>query len=231
MNSISSRQNVYNLNTHPYVISPNPKTEINKVSISPSIDPTAFIGPFSSIIGDVTIEKNVFIACNVTVRCDEGSPFFIGESSNLQDGVILHGLAKEKVLIDNKKYSIYIGKSVSCAHGAIIHGPCYLKDNVFVGFNSTVFYAIVGEGTYISANTLVTGAIKIPPNKFIPSGAIIDTQEKADALMDIPKDREEFAKEVIKINSAFPQSYSILFGEGHCSCGLHYDLNSPDLLK
>lgn len=211
---------------HPCLISANPQTNFNKNSIYPTIDGSAFIGPFSSVIGDVTIEKNVFIACNVTIRSDEGTPFFIGENSNLQDGVILHGLAKEKVLIDNKKYSIYIGKSVSCAHGSIIHGPCCLKDNVFVGFNSTIFYAIVGEGTYISPNVLIAGGIKIPPKKFIPFGAIIDTQEKADALIDIPKEKENFARDVIKTNSEFPSSYSQLLGS---NCYNRISLSSSKL--
>lgn len=221
---------VFDLNTHPHVISKNPRTKFNKVSTYPKIHPTAFIGPFSSIIGDVTIEKNVFIACNVVVRCDEGTPFFIGENSNLQDGVILHGLAKERVLVDDEKYSIYIGKSVSCAHGSIIHGPCLLEDNVFVGFNSVVFFATIGEGTFISSNVLITDGVKIAPRKFVPSGAVIDTQEKADCLPNIPEDKEELAKKVQEVNIQFPNAYSLLFGKGCCSCGLHYDLNSPDLL-
>lgn len=229
MNASPKKSNIFNLNTHPHVISPNPPTEFNKISKSPTIDSSSFIGPFSSIIGDVTIDKNVFIACNVVVRCDEGSPFFIGENSNLQDGVILHGLARKKVLVNNKKYSIYIGKSVSCAHGSIIHGPCFLNDDVFVGFNSTVFYAIVGKGTYISSNCLITGGIKIESNKFVPPGSVIDSQEKADILPNIPKNKDELAKNVQEINNLFPYSYSTMFGEGRCSCGLHYNLNNSDI--
>jgi carbon dioxide concentrating mechanism protein CcmM len=109
------------LNIYTYFIGANPATSFNPESIFPSIDATASIGPFSTIIGDVIIKENVFIAPSVTIRADEGSPFFIGPNRNLQDGVILHGLNEGRVTVNDKKFSIYIGNNVSCAHGCIIH--------------------------------------------------------------------------------------------------------------
>ena len=40
------------------------------MSIYPQINESAFIGPFSSVIGDVKIEENVFVAANVVLRAD-----------------------------------------------------------------------------------------------------------------------------------------------------------------
>ena len=216
----------FNINAH--FIAPNPQTTFNPRSVSPYIDSTAYVGPFSSIIGNVIIGKNVFIAPNVSIRADEGFPFFIDSFTNIQDGVILHGLENARVLYGNKKYSIYIGKHVSCAHGCIIHGPCKIGDNVFVGFHSIVLNAIIGDNCYISHNALVTGGIKVDAGRFIPTGAIIDTQNKADKLGPVPQSEIEFAQEVQHVNNEFPDAYSLMFGATKCSCGLSCN---PDTLK
>jgi carbonic anhydrase len=211
----------FNINAH--FIAPNPPTSFNPESVAPSIDPTVYVGPFSSIIGDVTIGQNVFIAPNVSIRADEGFPFYIDSDTNIQDGVILHGLEHGRVVQCGRKYSIYIGKRVSCTHGCIIHGPCKIEDNVFVGFHAIVLNAIIEEGCYISPNALVTGGIKIRRNRFIPAGAIIDTQDKADILGPVPESQIEFAREVQHVNQEFPNAYSLQFGSTRCSCGLACD--------
>nr|WP_264447499.1 hypothetical protein [Bacillus cereus] len=81
-------------------ISPNPITSFNPIQRYPKIDKTAFISPFSSVIGDVRIKNNVYVAPNVSVRADEGTPFYISSNTNLQDGVILHGLLNKFVSIE-----------------------------------------------------------------------------------------------------------------------------------
>ncbi len=225
LNDFSGRPiRTFNINAH--FIASNPPTSFNPRSIYPRIHKTAFVGPFSSIIGDVSIGENVFIAPNVSIRADEGTPFHIGSNTNIQDGVILHGLEHGRVLHNGKEYSIYIANEVSCAHGCIIHGPCKLENRVFVGFHAIVLNAIVGEGSYISINALVTGGIRIAPNRFVPPGAIIETQEQADALGPVPADQEEFAEEVQHINQQFPPAYSLHFGSTRCSCGLACDCHT-----
>ena len=208
----------FNINAH--FIAPNPRTTFNPISIRPRIDRTAYIGPFSSVIGNVTIRNNVFVAPNVSIRADEGTPFFIDSNVNLQDGVILHGLAHGRVTHNGREYSIYIGKRVSCAHGCIIHGPCKLGDDVFVGFHTIVLNAVIGEGCFLSHGAIVTGGIIVAPHRFVPTGAVIDTQGLADRLPTVTQAQMEFTEEVQHVNQEFPASYSLLFGETRCSCGL-----------
>ncbi|OCT14197.1 carbonate dehydratase [Paenibacillus pectinilyticus] len=205
-------------------ISSNPATSFNQQAVHPRIDPSAFVGPFSSVIGDVTIASNVFIAPSVSIRADEGTPFYIGEGTNLQDGAILHGLKDAKVIVNEDLYAIFIDRSVTIAHGAIVHGPVFIGRGSFVGFQSLVFQAVVGNNVYISNNAVVIGKVSIADDRFIPPGAIIDTQEKADRLSLRPKDAAEFAKEVIRINRDFSSSYALAFGEHRCSCGLACNL-------
>jgi hypothetical protein len=89
-------------NLYAYFISGNPSTSFNPISRYPNIDTNSFIGPFSSVIGDVRIDKNVFVGCNAVLRADEGTPFYIGCNSNIQDGVILHGLKNEQFMVYGK---------------------------------------------------------------------------------------------------------------------------------
>jgi carbonic anhydrase/acetyltransferase-like protein (isoleucine patch superfamily) len=204
-------------------IGPNPTTSINPIQYYPIIDKTAIISPFSSVIGDVVLKNNIYIAPNVSIRADEGTPFLIESNTNLQDGVILHGLKNRHIIFNGDRYSIFIGNEVNIAHGALVHGPCYIGNKVFVGFRSIIYNAIVEQGVFISYNAVVTNGVKISPNRFVPPGAHIDTQEKADALSQVPKDSKEFAKEVQRVNQEFPASYHLLFGENRCSCGFSYN--------
>lgn len=204
-------------------ISPNPITSFNPVQRYPSIDETALISPFSSVIGDVFLGDNVYIAPNVSVRADEGAPFYICSTVNLQEGVVLHGLVDKRISLGKNSYSIFIGNEVTIAHGALLHGPCYIGNDVFVGFKSIVYNAIVENGAFISYNAVVTNGVRVAKNRFVPPGAHIDTQEKANVLSTVPKDSEEFAIEVQRVNQEFPAFYHLLIGNNRCSCGFAYN--------
>ncbi len=219
-NPFTNYQNRTSFNQFVHFIGPNPVTSFQPIPKYPRIHPSSFIGPFSSVIGDVTIESNVFIGPNASIRADEGTPFYIGSNTNIQDGVILHGLRGEHIQVGTIRYSIYIGEGVSCTHGCIIHGPCYIGSNSFIGFNSIIFDAIVEPGVYISAGAVVTNGVRVASGRFVPPGAAIDSQKEADQLGPIPADREAFAREVQRVNREFPTTYSLYFGALRCSCGL-----------
>ncbi|MGV8979862.1 carbonate dehydratase [Clostridium sp.] len=218
-------------NVYSYFVSSNPPTSFNPKSIYPSIDKTAFIGPFSSIIGDVTICSEVFIGCNSTLRADEGTPFYIGSKTNIQDGAILHGLKNIKFTVNKKEYSIYIGNEVSIAHGAMVHGPCIIGNNTFVGFNAIIFNSIVEDGCYIDLAAIVTDGVIIPANRYVPAGAIINTQEKANALAMVTQSNEDFGIGVIKSNFELSQAYSLKFGDTRCSCGISCNRDTFEKLE
>lgn len=208
------------VNTYSYFVGPNPPTSYNPYSYYPTIDRSAFLSPFSFIIGDVTISSQTFIGPHVSIRADEGTPFYIGKESNIQDGVIIHGLKEQHYEVEGKYYSVYIKNKVSCAHGALVHGPVVIEDHVFVGFNAIVYQAWIGEGSFISTGATVTNGVRLKNNRFVPPNATIDTQEKADSLSSVPISESEFAKQVQRVNAEFPPSYSLYFGKNRCSCGL-----------
>ncbi|MEG4495980.1 ribulose bisphosphate carboxylase small subunit [Microcoleus sp. F10-C6] len=184
-----------------------PPTPWSKNLAEPKIHDTAFVHSFSNIIGDVHIGSNVMIAPGTSIRADEGTPFHIGEGSNIQDGVVIHGLEKGRVTgDDDKSYSVWVGKNTSLTHMSLIHGPAYVGDDCFIGFRSTVFNARVGNGCIVMMHVLIKD-VEIPEGKYVPSGAIITNQKQADRLPDVLDSDVQFATHVIGINDALRTGY------------------------
>ena len=184
-----------------------PPTPWSRNLAEPNIDPTAYIHPFSNVIGDVRIGANVIVAPGTSIRADEGTPFHISENTNLQDGVVIHGLEQGRVIgDDDNQYSVWIGKNASITHMALIHGPAYVGDECFIGFRSTVFNARVGNGCIVMMHALIQD-VEIPPGKYVPSGAIITNQQQADRLPDVQAQDKEFSHHVVGINQALRSGY------------------------
>jgi len=184
-----------------------PPTPWSKNLAEPKIHETAYVHSFSNIIGDVHIGSKVLIAPGTSIRADEGTPFYIGESTNIQDGVVIHGLEQGRVTgDDDNSYSVWVGKNTSLTHMSLIHGPAYVGDDCFIGFRSTVFNARVGNGCIVMMHVLIQD-VEIPPGKYIPSGAVITNQQQADRLPDVQDSDVKFATHVIGVNDALRTGY------------------------
>jgi len=184
-----------------------PPTPWSRDLAEPQIDPSAYVHSFSNLIGDVYIGANVLIAPGTSIRADEGSPFHIGNGTNVQDGVVIHGLEKGRVVgEDGQEYSVWIGDRTSITHMALVHGPAYIGNDCFIGFRSTVFNARVGDGCIISLHALVQD-VEIPAGRYVPSGAVITTQQQADALLNVRESDQNFASHVVGINESLRQGY------------------------
>lgn len=184
-----------------------PPTPWSSTLAEPQIHETAYVHSFSNLIGDVRIGANVLIAPGTSIRADEGHPFYIGESTNVQDGVVIHGLEKGRVAgNDGEAYSVWIGSNSSIAHMALIHGPAYVGDDCFIGFRSTVFNSRVGDGCIVMMHCLIEN-VEIPPGRYIPSGSIITTQQQADRLPAAQEADVKFTSHVVQVNEALRSGY------------------------
>jgi carbonic anhydrase/acetyltransferase-like protein (isoleucine patch superfamily) len=176
-----------------------PKTSWNSKECMPTIAETAYVDDSAVIIGDVRIGEEVYVGPVVSLRADEANPIIIGEMCNIQDGVIFHGLMGS---------SISLGRKISIAHGAVIHGPMNIGDESFVGFNSVVHASTLGKKCFVGHAAAVVG-VTLADGKFVPHGALVDTQEKADALGPVPESLKHFNEEVVEVNREFARSYRI----------------------
>lgn len=170
------------------------------------IAPSAFVHDKASVIGKVVLGDHVHIAATSSVRADEGSPFFIGSNSNIQDGVVIHALKDRYVKVGGEDWAVYVGKNVSMAHNALIHGPCYIGDDTFIGFKAVVHDAVIGEHCFVGIGAVVVG-VEIPAGKFVPHGQIVDTADKVKALPPVSEAQAEFNEDVVEVNRGLAAAY------------------------
>jgi sulfate permease, SulP family len=177
------------------------------VRTRPRIHPTAYVHPTATVIGWVELGREVNVAADTSIRADEGAPFFIGDRSNVQDGVVMHALKDKWVRVDGRQWAIYIGANCSLAHQALVHGPSMIGDRTFIGFKAIVHDSIVGEGCFIGHNALVVG-VEIPPGKRVPSGWVVDTPEKVKQLPPVEDAHAHFNEDVVQVNRGLVMAYS-----------------------
>lgn len=197
---------------------PNTPTSFNETVDSPRFPRGTFVHPMATLTGNVTLGARVYVAPGASVRGDEGQPIYIGDESNVQDGVVLHGLEteedglpieKNQVTVDGQKYSVYVGKKVSMAHQSQVHGPAKVGDGTFVGMQALVFKAEVGAGCVLEPGAKVIG-VKIEAGHYVPAGMVVNRQEIADNL---PKITEDYAfrslnDAVVHVNTQFADGYT-----------------------
>ncbi len=125
--------------------------------IKPRLTSGCYVAPNAIVLGDVEMGKDSNIWFNCVVRGDI-EKIVIGESTNIQDGCILH---------TSDGTPLTIGKEVTVGHGAIIHG-CTIGDSCLVGMGS-----IVMDGAVIGKNSLIAAGSIVPPGKKYPDGSFI----------------------------------------------------------
>ncbi len=160
----------------------------------PEIHESSHVDPLAVVIGRVVVESDVLIAPGASIRADEGSPFFIGRGTNIQDLVVLHGLGKKYFEVDGVSWSIYIGSHCSIAHCACVHGPVVIGKKTFIGIRSTVWGSIIGRECNIGFHCLIRDVV-IPSHRRVPDGSMILCQADADnlptvSLKDFPHNRD-----------------------------------------
>lgn len=175
----------------------NPVTPWNSVPTAPVIDSTAYIDPQASVIGNVAIGASVMVSPMASIRSDEGMPIFVGNRSNVQDGVVLHALEtideegepveKNLVEVDGKKYAVYVGENVSLAHQSQVHGPASVGDDTFIGMQAFVFKSKVGNNCVLEPTSAAIG-VTIPDGRYVPAGTVVTSQAEADKLPEITDD-------------------------------------------
>ncbi len=122
--------------------------------LSPIIGTSCFLADNATIVGEVVLGDQCSVWFQAILRGDVHS-ISIGDRTNIQDGVVVHGTYK--------KAKTVIGSDVSIGHNAIVHG-CTIEDGVLIGMGSIVMdHAVVGKGSIVAAGAVVLGGTIIPP--------------------------------------------------------------------
>ncbi len=199
-------------------------TPWNNKNIKPDIELSVYVHPQASVIGAVSIGKNVMVSPQASLRGDEGMSIHIGDDSNVQDGVVVHALEtldeekrpvdKNLVEVAGKKYAVYIGNRVSLAHQSQVHGPASIGDDTFVGMQAFVFKSKVGKNVVLEPGVRIVG-VTIPDGRYVHLGMIVENQTVADNLPVITDDYvfKDLNKGVIHVNTNLAAGYNMMNGK------------------
>ena len=210
---------------------PNVLTTFNTKVNLPQLDGSAFVDPLASVIGEVALGREVYVAPFASIRGDEGQPISVGEESNVQDGVVIHALETVQAglpipnrtfEVNGKAYAVYIGKRVSLAHQSQVHGPARVDDGVFIGMQALVFKSSVGPGSVLEPGAKLVG-VNVAGGRYVPAGAVVTDQAVADRLPVIT-DQYPFASlndAVVHVNTSFAKGYSAAADGARANRGEH----------
>jgi carbonic anhydrase/acetyltransferase-like protein (isoleucine patch superfamily) len=119
---------------------------------SPVVDPSAFIAPTATLIGDVRVEAGASVWFNAVLRADY-APIIIREGANVQDGSVLH--APPGIPCD-------IGPGATIAHTCVVHGAHIGAEALIANHATVLDGAVIGRRSLIAAHSLVVAGTKIP---------------------------------------------------------------------
>jgi carbonic anhydrase/acetyltransferase-like protein (isoleucine patch superfamily) len=122
----------------------------------PEVDPTAFIAPTATLVGEVTVEANASVWYGAVIRADFG-PVIVRAGANVQDGAVLHGPAE--IVTE-------VGPGATVAHLCVVHGAV-LGEECLVANG-----AIVLDGASVGARSLIAAGAVVTPGTQIPDGVL-----------------------------------------------------------
>ena len=121
------------------------------------IDASAFIHAEAFVYGDVSLGARASVWPGAVIRGDS-APVTIGESSNVQDGVVIH--------VD-PGLPCTIGSRVTIGHRAVVHGAT-VEDDCLIAIGAIVLNrVVVGSGSLVGAGAVCSEGMVIPPNSLV----------------------------------------------------------------
>ena len=157
---------------------------------SPVIDPSAFIHPLATVLGNVTIGKKVYVGPGAVIRGDWGE-VVINDGCNVQENCVIHSFPGATTVLEE---NAHIG------HGAVLHGP-HIGRNVLVGMN-----AVVMDGAKIGENTIIGALTLIPSEADIPAGKVVGGNPYA-ILRDATRAMIEWKTKGTELYQTLPDRY------------------------
>src|SRR6478672_5575557 len=123
--------------------------------LTPRIDPSAFVAPTATLVGDVYVEAGASIWYGAVIRADY-APVIIRAGANVQENATIHG---------PPGLTTDIGPGATVAHNCVVHGAL-LEEECLVANGSVVLdgatigaKALVAAGSVVAAGTVVAAGM------------------------------------------------------------------------
>lgn len=125
--------------------------------VRPVVDPTAFVHPTATLIGDVHVGAGCLVGPGASLRGDIGR-LVMKAGSNVQDNCTVHVFPGKECVIEEDGH---------VGHGAVLHG-CTIGRNAMVGMNAVVMDdAVIGENAFVAAMAFVKAGTQVPPRTLV----------------------------------------------------------------
>jgi carbonic anhydrase/acetyltransferase-like protein (isoleucine patch superfamily) len=123
---------------------------------APQIDPTAYVHPDATVIGNVTIGPESTVWPQTVLRGDYGH-IEIGARTSIQDGSVVHTTAQIPTIVGD-----------DCVIGHLVHLECCtVRNGALVGTGAIVLHdAVIESGAWVGAGAVV------PNRMVVPTGAM-----------------------------------------------------------
>jgi len=128
---------------------------------SPRIGSNSYIDESAVVIGDVVIGDDCSVWPMTVIRGDVNI-IRIGNSSNIQDGCVLH--VSHQGEHNPEGAELHLGDQVTVAHKVLLHG-CRIGNQCLIGMGS-----IVTDNALIEDRVMIGSGSLVPPNKVLESG-------------------------------------------------------------
>jgi len=114
--------------------------------IAPRVAASAYVAPTATVLGNVVLAERASVWFAATLRGDNEA-ITIGESSNVQDGAVLH---------TDMGFPLNVAANVTIGHQAMLHG-CTIGEYSLIGIQSVLLNgAVVGRFCLVGAGAVVT---------------------------------------------------------------------------
>ena len=123
----------------------------------PTIDPSAYVHPDATVIGDVTLGEGATVWPRAVLRGDYGV-ISVGAGTSIQDGTVVHATGIDATVI---------GAECVVGHLAHLEG-CVVEDRCLIGSGS-----IVLARARIRTGAVVGAAALVPEGMDVPEGALV----------------------------------------------------------
>lgn len=125
--------------------------------IVPVVDPSSFVHPAATLIGDVIVGPGCYLGPGASLRGDFGRITLDGDSS-VQDNCTLH---------TSSGNDCHLARGATIGHGAVLHG-CRIGRDTLIGIN-----AVVLDNAEIGAECLVAALSLVRPDARLPDRSLI----------------------------------------------------------
>ena len=169
----------------------------------PVIDTTSYVDSEAIIIGHVVIGPNCFVGPGVVIRADcfsdeDTEPgIVVGAHCVIQDTAVMHA---------HPGQALHIGDDTIINHGAVLHAPCRLGCNCFIGCRTVITIAELGDHVFVRTNAVVERVV-VPPERFIDTGCIIRSGDDVSRLRPISDTEREFFAKAVEFTRDYPVRY------------------------